>query len=308
MKPLRIGHVDLDTSHPQNWIPIERELGHTVVGVYDHGAVYPAGYAAEFAAKHGIAQVFHDLRAMAEAVDVAIIHSCNWEMHVAQARPFIEAGKAVLVDKPMAGNLRDSNQLLAWKKQGHLISGGSSLYFCDEVRAFWDEPAEKRGQAQFVLAGCGVDEFNYGSHAYALGHALMGPGLQSVRFLQLCGQQRQVEGDWANGRRLVVTVGKAQAYLPFYATILTDKDVRHIRVNSANLYRALLTHVLPYLGGEAAEPAPLETLLEPERMAIAARASWMQGGATVFLSDLRLDDPGYDGAAFAASYRLSKIT
>ena len=32
MKALRIGHVDLDTSHPQGWIPIERELGHTVVG------------------------------------------------------------------------------------------------------------------------------------------------------------------------------------------------------------------------------------------------------------------------------------
>lgn len=25
---MRIGLVDLDTSHPENWIPLERELGH----------------------------------------------------------------------------------------------------------------------------------------------------------------------------------------------------------------------------------------------------------------------------------------
>ena len=28
---MRIGIVDLDTSHPQNWIPIEREMGHDIV-------------------------------------------------------------------------------------------------------------------------------------------------------------------------------------------------------------------------------------------------------------------------------------
>ena len=39
---MRIGIVDVDTSHPQNWIPIERELGHEVVGLWDAGAVHPS--------------------------------------------------------------------------------------------------------------------------------------------------------------------------------------------------------------------------------------------------------------------------
>ena len=34
---MRIGSVDLDTSHPQNWIPLERELGHEVTGIWDGG-------------------------------------------------------------------------------------------------------------------------------------------------------------------------------------------------------------------------------------------------------------------------------
>ena len=306
MKALRIGHVDLDTSHPHVWIPAERELGHTVVGVYDSGTVYPEGYAAEFAAKHEVPRVFTDLEEMAEAVDVAIIHSCNWDLHIKRARPFIEAGKAVLVDKPMAGNITDANQLIEWKKRGHRITGGSSLYFCNEVVDYLAEPVEQRGTPTFVLVGCGVDEFNYGSHAYAMGHALMGPGAQSVRYVGSHGQ-RQVEAVWKDGRRLTLVVGEAEAYLPFYATVVTERAVRHIVADNADLYKALLSRVLPYLGGEAEEPVPLETLLEAERVAIGARYSWTHGGISVALNDIPLDDPGYDGAVFAAGYRLSTI-
>ena len=43
---MKIGVVDLDTSHPQNWIPIERDLGHEVAGIWDGGAVHPPGYVA----------------------------------------------------------------------------------------------------------------------------------------------------------------------------------------------------------------------------------------------------------------------
>jgi len=40
---------------------------------------------------------------------------------------------------------------------------------------------------------------------------------------------------------------------------------------------------------------------------MAARQSLRTGGQYVPLSDLRLDDPGYDGAAFAAGYRLERL-
>jgi len=41
---MRVGLVDLDTSHPQNWVPIIRRLGHEVAGVWDGGEVHPQGY------------------------------------------------------------------------------------------------------------------------------------------------------------------------------------------------------------------------------------------------------------------------
>lgn len=307
MKSLRIGHVDLDTSHPQNWIPIEQEVGHEVVAVCDHGDVHPEGYAEKFAEERGIPNVFTDLEKMAEAVDVAIVHSCNWDVHIERARPFVEAGKAVLIDKPMVGNLKDAFQLLEWEKKGHRVTGGSSLYYCDEAQGFLSEPASERGTPRFVYAGCGVDEFNYGVHAYALAHVLMGEGVESARFMGTAGNQVQIEGVWPGGRRAIIAVGKAEAYLPFYATVVTDRGVRSLQVNNANLYRALLTSALPYLGGEEEAPYPLSRLLEVERLAIAGLVSQRNDGARVFLNDLRLEEKGYPGAAFAAGYRLSRM-
>lgn len=35
---MKIDVVDVDTSHPQNWIPIERDLSHDAVGLRDGGS------------------------------------------------------------------------------------------------------------------------------------------------------------------------------------------------------------------------------------------------------------------------------
>jgi len=305
VKKLRIGHVDLDTSHPQNWIPIERELGHEVVGVYDGGTVWPSGYAEEFAARLDIPRAYDELDQMVEDVDLAIIHSANWDLHVGRAQPFVEAGKGVLLDKPIAGNLRDVNKLREWVQDGAKVSGGSSLRFAYEVREFRMQGVEECGEPKFAFVGCGVDEFNYGIHAYSMLLGLMGAGVESVRFLGSNGQ-RQMEVVWFDGKRGVLTVGKAEQWLPFYATVVTGRAIKHIVADNTKLYRALLEALLPYYAGEAEAPLPFDELIEAELVAMAARLSWQQE-RRIYLTDLRLDDPGYDGAAFAASYRLQRL-
>jgi len=303
---IRVGHVDLDTSHPGNWIPIVRDLGYDVVGVYDGGTVWPEGYARDFAAQHEVPRVYESLAEMASEVDIAIIHSCNWDLHVQRAEPFVAQGKAIFVDKPMVGNLSDANQLREWAQQGVRITGGSSARFAYEVQEFLDRPEEKRGRPHSIFCGCGVDEFNYGIHAYALMLGLMGPGVESVRYLG-SSTQRQVEVVWRDKRRGILTIGPNPSYLPFYATVISDRTVAHIQLDSSRLYRALLERALPYLAGEAGPPTSIEELLEVELTAVAARMSWMRNGACIFLPDLRHDDAGYDGAAFAQSYRLQRL-
>ncbi len=305
MSKLRIGLVDLDTSHPAAWLPIIRELGHEVVGVFDGGTVNPEGYADDFAKQRQIPRVFTSLPEMADQVDLAIIHSCNWDLHVERARPFVAAGKSVLLDKPMVGNLRDMNQVLTWSRQGVRIIGGSSLRYTTEIQDFRRglEPDEK---IRYAYSGTGVDEYNYGIHAYSAVQGLLGKGIVSARHLS-GSAQHQIELVWESGARAILTVGAAKKWLPFFATVITDRRVSLLSFDNKKLYRSMLEAVLPYLAGESDPPAPMEELLECEKAALAARLSWQQQGAVVYLSDLRLDDAGYDGAAFGAAYRLAKI-
>lgn len=303
---MKIGIVDLDTSHPENWIPIEREMGHEVVGLCDGGSVHPGGYAEQFAAKHSIPVVFAALEEMVDAVDCAIIHGCDWDTHVAKARPFVEAGKAVLIDKPLAGNVRDLHAVRSWARNGARITGGSSLRFCRETRDWLARPADERGAPDTVLCGCAVDEFNYGIHAYSMLAGIMGGGARSVRSLGQ-GVQRRVEVRWGDGRSGLLVIGKAAAWIPFYASVTTQKSCVQYVADNARLYRALLAAVLPYLAGETADPpVSPDDLIEPELWALAARQSWLNGDREVLLSDIDPHDSGYDGAVFASEYRAMK--
>lgn len=299
---MRIGLVDLDTSHPQNWAPIERDLGHDVIGVWDAGAIRPAGYVKEFAQEFGIPRIYDTLESMAEDVDCAIIHSCNWDTHVEKARPFVEAGKSVLIDKPLAGRLADLTQICSWIDSGARITGGSSLRFCYETRDWLAVPIDERGTPQTVVCGCGTDEYNYGIHAYSLLCGIVGPGIRSVQYLQGGGQHR-VRVNWNHGAMGILIVGTNDVWLPFHATIVSDRTVAQFRVDAANLYRGLLESVLPYLEGAAPEP-PLsfDAWIEPELCAIAARRSSLEGNREVHLDELSEDDDGYDGKEFERKY------
>jgi hypothetical protein len=298
---MRIGIVDLDTSHPQNWIPIERELGHEVVGIWDGGAVHSPEYVAKFASEKEVPRLYSTLEEMARDVDLAIVHGCDWDTHIAKAQPFVEAGKAVLIDKPLAGNLRDLRQIVRWVDGGARISGGSSLRFCSEVREWAARPVEERGEPHTALCGCGTDEFNYGIHAYSLLSAVMGPGIRSVRHIR-SGPQRRIQVSWHDDRVALLVVGDA-AYIPFHVTAVSLKGVAHLTPEAGKLYRALLETTLPYLAGERNAPLPIGELIEPELCALAARKSWLNGDEEVALADLSEADSGYDGAAFAAGYR-----
>lgn len=305
---MRIGIVDVDTSHPQNWIPIERELGHEVVGIWDGGSVHPPHYVTEFAAKHEVPRVFSSLQEMVAEVDCAIIHGCDWDTHIDKSRPFVEAGKAVLIDKPMVGNMRDLNQIIDWVGQGARITGGSSLRYCYEVQDYNAKPVEERGTPDTVFAGCGVDEFNYGVHAYSLLLGLMGPGPVSVKHLGK-GVQTRIQINWPGGRLGFLTIGEAKKWIPFYATLVTEVGCTHIETDNSNnrLYRAILEQTLPYLSGETdTPPVPIAELLQAEMCAIAASQSWINNDAEVNLSDLSESSPAYNGPVFAEGYRKAR--
>jgi len=304
MKQLKIGLIDLDTSHPAAFIPIIRKLGHEVTIVFDGGSVHPESYAEQFAQKHGIPHAATSLEQVVDYVDAVFIHSCNWDLHVERAAPFVEAGKAIFIDKPFAGNLKDLQQFVEWSKAGARITGGSALRMCREVQQ-WHSEGIAQEDWVYAMAGCAVDEFNYGIHAFAMLHGIMGAGISQVRHIGAAGGQKQVELQWLDGRRAMLSVGHTEGYLPFYANIVTQKRVDFIEIDNSKLYQAMLEHVLPYLSGTAAAPISMEQLVEVEMAAIAAALSAELEGKTIFLSSIPADYAGYNGAEFAKKYQKS---
>ncbi len=308
----KLGLVGLCTSHPENWVPIIRKLNEEkfvdieVVCAWDSGETRPEGFAKEFCKKFEIPKSVDRLDDMVGLVDGVIVHTTNWDKHVEQARPFVQANKSVLIDKPIVGNLKDANQILDWAKQKKRIAGGSSLRFAFEVREFLKQPVEERGELFHAFAGCGTDEYNYGIHAYALLSGMMGPGVRSVRYLG-SSRQKHVQVNWSDGKIGLLTIGKG-VWLPFHITAVTVKKVAQITTDNGKIYRSLLEATLPYLTGKVENPPmPMEALLEPELTALAARQSWLNNGAEVFLTDLRQDDSGYDGTQFALEYRRARM-
>jgi hypothetical protein len=309
----RLGLVGLCTSHPAAWVPIIRDLVKEglvdvdIVAAWDSGETRPQGYAQAFCAEQGIPAAMDDLADMVDQVDGVIVHTTNWDRHLEQARPFVEAGKSVLIDKPIIGNLKEANQVLDWVKQGKRITGGSSLRFSAPVAAFLAQPVEERGTIHTAYAATGVDDYNYGIHAYAIMFALMGSGISSAQYLGFSGQ-KNVKLTWRDGRIGFLTIGK-NAWLPFRIMVVTSKKSEFVDGSSGTSpYRSLLEAELPYLTCRSdVPPIPMEELIGPELAALAARTSWMNHGREVFIDDLRVDDPGYDGTAFALGYRRARM-
>jgi hypothetical protein len=134
----------------------------------------------------------------------------------------------------------------------------------------------------------------------------MGPGIQSVKHLG-GGPQRRIQVTWADGRMGFLVIGKTAAWLPFYATVTTERSATQFQPDIHKLYRALLESCLPYLAGNTDQPpVHIDHLIEAELAAVAALKSWTDGDVEVHLASLREVDNHYDGPTFAAEYRQLK--
>lgn len=302
---MKIGLVDLDSSHAVHWTPLLRELGHEVIGVYDSGNVQPAEDIQKFAAEQSLT-VYESLEELAQVVDSAVLLGCNWNTRLQQIETFVAKDKSVLIDKPVAGHPADLRKMHELIDGGARITGGSSLRFCYETRDWLAQPVSERGIPHTVLCGCGNHEFFYGIHAAAMLMGIMGGAVHSVRhlgnFQEGAGMQRRIQFNWADGRTGFVIVGPTQRWMNFFTCIITGQGATQFKTDAGKLYRALMERTLPFLSGETSTPPVTgEEFIQPELCLLAARYSWMNGDSEVVLSELP-DTAGYDSQEFLKTY------
>lgn len=270
--PKTIGIVDVETSHPQSWIPILKQMGYVVKDLYDSGLRYSRDGLQAFAQHHGVSNIYTELDALAENVDIALILSVNWDVHLQHLQPFLEKNKPVLIDKPLIGTVRDARQLLRWEQVGHLITGGSSLRFSAQLRNLRDRLNSENKQIHSIYTCCSGHPFYQGSHLISLLQGLLGKGITQVRCLQA--EPWKMELEWIGGQRAIVEVFSEEVgYIPFSAVVITDQGIECLTLSDAeSLYADFLSDVIPTLAS-GKQPVPLAELLEVEFAYIAGLRS-----------------------------------
>lgn len=83
----------------------------------------------------GVEKIADSLTEIASEVDGAMITSRDGKFHAEYARPFIEAGKPVFVDKPFTRDCEEALELVRFAKaKGVPLCGGSSLKYATEIK------------------------------------------------------------------------------------------------------------------------------------------------------------------------------
>ena len=298
---IRIGLVDLDTSHPKAFTDILRTIpGVEVTALWDGHDVWPEGYDRRFAAENNIPVVCAALEEMPDYVDAAMIHGTNWERHIDRALVFMKAGKPVLIDKPVVGSVRDCDRLSDMvEKYGTLVFGGSSLRYAEKVTALRAGIASRDHIVSVVASGPG-DFFSYGIHTTEMLQGFAGTGIRSVQAIaRTKAPVLAVEFNDGLAGILQLQMGFNEWSLCAY----TSAGLRTAVVNIDGLYVPFLKRFVSLLNGGGAGDG-IAGPLEAVRIHIAAQIS-LQSGNRVPLEDLPAG-AGFDGKAFAADYAAEK--
>lgn len=110
-----------------------------------------------------IPHIVDNLEDMASQVDAVILSRDDPENHVSMAKPFIDAGIPIFIDKPLATTQEDLQYFADKNAEGRLIMSCSSMRYANECRVVKQELASF-GQLELITATGKKDWIKYGVH------------------------------------------------------------------------------------------------------------------------------------------------
>jgi predicted dehydrogenase len=152
--------------------------GVRVTHLWTDNPVEAPGVAAASLIPHIVARPA-DVIGEVDAVFIAIDDGFD---HVGRARPFIEAGVPVFVDKPLALTLADLRTFIAWEKAGARLLSSSGLRYAPELAPYLAGTTNPAiGDLRWISGvSCKTWE-RYGIHLLEPIARVLGPGFVSVR-------------------------------------------------------------------------------------------------------------------------------
>jgi predicted dehydrogenase len=217
-------------------------------------------------------------------VDAVVIATDDGTDHVRRARPFVEAGLPVFIDKPMATTMAELRQFVQWQREGRVLLSTSGMRYAPEMRLS-EEQRTALGELRWITSFTCKTWERYGIHALEAVEPLLGPGFLTV----------QAHGD-AGGDVMHITHRSGvkltlgalhDAYGSFGAVHLygTKGDLPLKLADTYHAFRGQLVAFIEMLRTGAA-PLPFAETVELMAVIIGGIRSREQNGACVKIPDI----------------------
>lgn len=217
-------------------------------------------------------------------VDAVVIATDDGNDHVRRAKPFIDAGLPVFIDKPMATNVADLRQFVQWQRTGKVLLSTSGMRYAPEVRLS-NAQREHLGDLRWITSFTCKTWERYGIHALEAVYPLLGPGFISAQ------TQHQPGSDLVHLRHeagaQVTLAAIHDAYGSFGAVHLygTKGDIALKLTDTYSAFRAQLVAFIEMLR-TGTPPFEFQQTVELMAIIIAGIQSRESGGQTVLVRDV----------------------
>lgn len=217
-------------------------------------------------------------------VDAVLIATDIGGEHVARARPFVEAGVPVFVDKPLAGNAGGLRQFIAWHRQGKPMLSSSCMRYAREFKDLRAR-AQALGKTRLLTVTMAKSWERYGIHAIEAVYPFLRPG--GYRHVTHTGGigRSIVHVAHEDGTDIVLAVIEdlhgAFGHVHAYGTAGADRAVFK---DTFSAFKAQLEAFVSFLR-TGVYPFPFDETVEQVKILIAGIMSRERNGQTVSLDD-----------------------
>lgn len=220
-------------------------------------------------------------------VDAVIVATDIGGEHVERARPFVEAGLPVFIDKPLADNLDDLRTFNQWVTEGRPLMSSSSMRYCREFLPY-HESTESLGELRFASITTPKAWETYGIHALEAIYPILGPGFLTA---QNTGSADRNVVHLTHERGVDVTVIANRDMFGGFGLLQlcgTQASVQTASADSFFAFKAQLAAFVDYLR-TGRLPFPFAETVELMQLVIAGIHSREAGGRVVPLSEISVN-------------------
>ncbi len=215
-------------------------------------------------------------------VDAVVIATDKGFEHVERARPFVEAGLPIFIDKPLCDNRADLETFNGWVAQGKPIISSSGMRFAKEFVPYHGATCEF-GPLRTVFASMAKKWETYGIHALESIYPIVGPGFVSVRNTGTY-ERNVLHLKHEKGIDVLITVTADQIGGSGFITLAgTEGGVTLRSQDTYTAFKAQLESFVVFLR-TGKPPVPFAETRELMQLVIAGIESREAGGAEIFLS------------------------